>query len=282
MPKMERSWLDALRSAEQQKKPEIKDLLEGREYPIFEKKRDAVFQKILQVEGQERHALIERVMEHNFEDGLQLAEKAKWTRKLYQQAFTNPPLIMKYPEVMKKIERKVDQCKAQNSLSREDSHERGLMRAPYRNSRDALEAVPMRDPNFVSVKPSGKSAALWDEIDEVYAPLLRNTQLENVDVKDPRTRGERMGENYLQSAQYLRHYQTDVIISYLYTTHIKPHQKAQTELGWSEEKELVHKFLKKKAEEDFSRRKEPLSQRLVKKGIEELMQGDFMSGSSFM
>ncbi|MDR0607431.1 MAG: hypothetical protein LBG52_03595 [Candidatus Peribacteria bacterium] len=44
---------------------------------------------------------------------------------------------------------------------------------------------------------------LYDAIDELYAPLLRTTKLTNKALHDPRTRGERIGEEYLATVEQL-------------------------------------------------------------------------------
>jgi hypothetical protein len=56
-------------------------------------------------------------------------------------------------------------------------------------------------------RPIGPEAQKWyDQIDQLYAPLLRNQQFENMPIKDSRTRGEKMGAEYLYTALLLGYY----------------------------------------------------------------------------
>ncbi|MDR0860739.1 MAG: hypothetical protein LBO09_07375 [Candidatus Peribacteria bacterium] len=75
------------------------------------------------------------------------------------------------------------------------------------------------------VKEHSKKRPFYEQIDELYTPLLRTTQFKLEENVDPRSRGERLGEEYLENVSHLNHYITDKIIAYIYDKIIKPEQK---------------------------------------------------------
>jgi len=84
---MPNSRFNHLKSTEtKQSNRELKDLLQDRDITIFEKKKEIIFEKISQpypdseddfIRSMSKGILVSRVMQHDLEDGLLLAEKTQ-------------------------------------------------------------------------------------------------------------------------------------------------------------------------------------------------------------
>ncbi|MDR3168597.1 MAG: hypothetical protein LBU27_02310 [Candidatus Peribacteria bacterium] len=162
-------------------------------------------------------------MQHDFNDGLKLAEEHYRTKNEYLQLIGNPQFIMKYPQLFQKITQKVEQYKEKfRNANNKAEWEKQLKL--YVHSTQKLRTNPTTqdsiDTQQIPSTPSAK--ALYQQIDELYAPLLRTKQLQKENMSDTRTRGERIGEEYLYTVQHLGHYVKDKLISYIYIINFYP------------------------------------------------------------
>jgi hypothetical protein len=207
MPQMPGCELDQLSSKKKHSdRNELEEVLANWDYPAFLDKREKLFGDILDMyvyDPERNYILIERVMCHDFEDGLLLAEKAQRSQSQYQALICNHGLLMRYADLInsavRKVNRHTDALSDSQQKIRNDQHAQYHKAQQEMVSGISVEAVT--DDMFLSDKDA---QVLYAKIDELYAPLLRyrGIQLEKSDkIQDRRTKGERIGEEYLQQVQ---------------------------------------------------------------------------------